>query len=123
MSHRDDNAIPDSPLPPLKAPPEFTSEIPAHLLDGASRQDQHIMGSLSIGNQYDKWLVEAIMLTHNQVRATNGRLVRAESDIANLKDDKQFWGRGWRFLVIAAGVVGGLVSFFILVGSALSGTK
>ena len=111
-----DDVIPDSTYPALQAPAEFKSEIPDYLLADASPQDKHIMAALSVGAQYNRWLVNALVETHAQVRRTNGRLIRAEADIADLKGDKRSVKVGWK---VIATIVGGVVTLTGLVIGAL----
>lgn len=121
--HSDDSSspIPESTYAALKPPGEFKSQIPSHLLVDATPQDQHILHTLSIGAQYSEWLVNAALETHSQVRRTNGRLLRAEADIAQLKDDKRSFISGWRAIAALAGIISGVVSFFVLLYQALNG--
>ena len=111
MSDRDPS-VSVSPYTPLE-PPEYRSQIPAHLLSHASEQEQYIMGQLSILSQHADWSVHAHLSQDKQLRYTNGKVRQHEVDIKAFKDDKAFLGRGWKFLVATAGVVGGLISFGI----------
>lgn len=119
----DDSSKPVSSYAPLEAPADFRSQIPAHLLTDASPQDKHILEALSVGAQYDQWLVNAAVLTHSQVVRTNGRLLKAEADIKELQEDKQFLKSGWKAIVAVAGVVGGIVSFLVMLYQAFAGGK
>jgi hypothetical protein len=110
MPHNDD-VIPDSTYAQLQPPGEFKSEIPAYLLNGASDQDKHIMEALSVGAQYNRWLVNALVETHAQVRRTNGRLIRAEEDIKHLKGDEHSVKVGWK---IVGWIAGSLVTIITL---------
>ncbi len=116
-----DDTPAESSYPPLHPPPEYTSQIPAHLLVDASEQDKHIMHTLSIGSQYDRWLVEAAIRTHEQVRATNGRLLRAEASIKGLQEDRKAVLSGWKLLTAIAVGAAGVISFLITVYKALNG--
>ncbi len=118
----DDSPTHTSAYEPLLPPEEPKSQIPAHLLVDATPQDQHIMHALSIGAQYDQWLVQALVKTHLQVRTTNGKLLRAEADIVSLKDDRRSIVRGWRFIVAVAAGLSGLISFLVMVYQALAGS-
>jgi hypothetical protein len=121
MSQRSDPSdIPDSTYPTLEKP-DFKSQIPEHLTKDASDAEKYIMAQLSILTQFADWDVKAHMGTNEQVRKTNGRLLRAEANITVLREDKKFWKRGWGFIVTVVGVVGGLISFLILVIGALKG--
>ncbi len=111
MSEHDD-VIPDSTYPPLEPPGEFKSQIPEHLLGQMSDTDRYMLEQMSILRQHNDWSTKAHIGLDRNVRMTNGRLRRAESDIANLKDDKRSVKVGWK--VIAA-VVGGIVTLTGLV--------
>ena len=101
--------IPVSTYVPLEAP-KFESQIPEHLLSSASEHEKYILSQMSIFSQYVHWSSDALVKTHMEVRKTNGRLIRAENNISELQEDKRFLGRGWKFLVAAAGVIGGIIS-------------
>jgi hypothetical protein len=116
-------ATPESSYPPLRPPGEFKSQIPEHLMVDASPQDRHIMDALSIGSQYDRWLVDALVATHSQVRTTNGRLIRAESEISDLKADRKTVLTGWKLLTAIAVGLAGVISFLITVYKALHGAS
>lgn len=121
MSHNED-VIPDSTYPQLVAPVEFKSQIPLHLLKEASDAETYIMGELSVGAQYNRWLVNALVEAHGLVRMTNGRLRRAEEDIKDLKADRKTVKIGWK---VVSGIVGGVVAvvtFVIMVYQALRGS-
>lgn len=75
-----------SSYPPLEKP-EFRPNVPAFLLEGASEQDRYIIEQLSLVNQYAQWAVTTELSTHEQVLKTNGRLIRAEKDIKEAKED------------------------------------
>jgi len=113
QSDSSDKTIPDSTYPVLTPPGEFKSQIPEHLLEDASPQDKHIMHELSVGGQYDKWLVDALIQTHFQVRRTNGRLLRAESDIKELQDDKKSLLQGWKLIAAIGMGLSGFLAFAI----------
>ncbi len=100
-----DNVTPDSTYAQLVAPTEFKSKIPPHLLTTASDADKYIMGELSIGAQYNLWLVNALVETHAQVRKTNGRLIRAEEAIKDLKGEEKSVKVGWKTIKWIAGAV------------------
>ena len=121
MSQRDDQIIPDSTYPQLEMPPEFRSQIPDHLLGEATPSERYIMEQTSIMRQAMDWSVKAHLSADKNLRRTNGRLIRAEDNIDAIKEDRKFWGRGWRFLVTVGGIIGGLISFFILVTRFLTG--
>lgn len=106
MPHHDD-VTPDSTYPQLIAPAEFKSQIPDYLLTGASAQDRHIMAELSIGAQYNKWLVNALVEAHGLVRRTNGRLIQAEEDIKDIKEARKSIKVGWKVVTF---IVGGVVT-------------
>ncbi len=110
MSNNHDDVTPDSTYAPLQPPTEFKSEIPTYLLKDASPQDQHIMEALSIGAQYNRWLVNALVETHSQVRRTNGRLIKAEEDIKHLKGEEKSVKVGWKVIGWIAGAIVTLVT-------------
>ena len=103
----------DSIYPPLEKP-EFKSQIPEHLLAGASEAEKHIVSQLSVLTQFADWSVHAHMGTNDQVRRTNGRLVRAETELVHIEEEKQFLRSGWKVLVVIGGVLSGFVSLFSL---------
>ncbi len=115
MPNSHDDVTPDSTYAQLTAPAEFRSQIPSYLLNGASDQDKHIMAELSIGAQYNKWLVNALVETHAQVRRTNGRLIRAEEDIKDLKADRKTVKIGWKVITGIVGGIAGFVTFMVMV--------
>lgn len=119
MPNSHEDVTPDSTYAQLVAPAEFKSQIPAYLLNGASDQDKHIMAELSIGSQYNKWLVNALVETHAQVRRTNGRLIRAEEDLKDLKGDRKSVKVGWKVIGWIAGAVVTLVTLIAAVYEAL----
>lgn len=117
MPSQDDT--PDSTYAPLQPPPEFKSQIPEYLLADASPQDKHIMAELSIGAQCNRWLVNALVETHAQVRRTNGRLLRAEGDIKDLKGDTNTVKVGWKLVAKVTGMVVVAVTLLATVYQAL----
>ena len=114
------DVIPDSTYPVLEKP-EFHSQIPEHLLAGASDAEKHIMSQLSIMTSFAEWSVRAHMSTNEQVRRTNGRLIKAEGNIGDIKEDKRFLRSGWKAIVVVAGVISGLVSFLALLWQTFGG--
>jgi hypothetical protein len=114
MSHHDD-VIPDSTYPPLEPPGEFKSQIPEHLVEGASKTDQFIMAQISILRQYNDWSVKALLAQDKNVRLTNGRLRRAEEDIRHLKGDEHSVKVGWKVI----GWIGGALVTIITVAAAV----
>ncbi len=105
MSHNHDDVTPDSTYAQLVAPTEFRSQIPTHLLARASDEDKYIMSELSIGAQYNRWLVNALVETHAQVRRTNGRLIRAEESIKALQGEEKTVKVGWKTVKWIVGAV------------------
>lgn len=103
----------ESTYPPLEKP-EFKSQIPEHLLAGASEAEKHIVSQLSILMQSAEWSIHAHLSTDQNVRKTNGRLIRAETDIGHMKEDKRFLKSGWRVVVIVGGVISGFLSLLAL---------
>jgi hypothetical protein len=93
-----DNIIPDS-LYPVMERPHFESQIPEHLLKDVSESDKFVMSSLSKLLQESDWTIEAMLLTHDQLRHTNGRLVRAENQIETAKSNWGALNKGWRGFV------------------------
>jgi len=77
---------PKSSYPALDKP-EFKPNVPSFLLEGASEQDRYIIEQLSLVNQYAQWAVTTELSTHEQVLKTNGRLIRAEKDVKDAKED------------------------------------
>jgi hypothetical protein len=63
-----------SEYPELVLPEEFKSDIPEHLLNGASEQDQYIMRKLSENTQRGLWLCKGVLDTNGHVRKTNGQV-------------------------------------------------
>ncbi len=121
MPHDHDDVTPDSTYAQLIAPTEFRSQIPTHLLARASDEDKYIMSELSIGAQYNKWLVNALVETHAQVRRTNGRLIRAEEDIKGLKADRKSVKVGWKVITAIVGGTITLVTLAVTIYQALHG--
>ena len=72
---------------PALEKPDFKPNVPGFLLEGASEQDRYIIEQLSLVNQYAQWSVTTELSTHEQVLKTNGRLIRAEKDIKEAKED------------------------------------
>lgn len=115
MSHdHNDDVIPDSTYPPLDAPAEFKSQIPAPLLVGASPIESYMLEQMSILRQYNDWKVNALVETHAYVRRTNGRLIRAEEDIKGLKGDRKSVKVGWK---VIGWIVGAIVTVASLAAS------
>lgn len=112
MPH-DDTPL-ESTYPPLEPPGEFISDIPDHLLKEASQADAFVMRQLSIARQSNEWCVRALVLTHQQVRTTNGRLKQAEAEIEVLKDDKRTITVGWKTIAKLVGGIVGFVSFVVM---------
>lgn len=107
--------IPESGYPPLEKP-EIKSTIPSHLLESATPAEKHIMGELSKLSSFADWSIQAHLSTHQQVRKTNGRLLRAEGHIEELKDSRTMVIRGWKLIAaigVIIGSVAGLVSTLI----------
>lgn len=89
MPPSDDSTPPFTPkstYQPLEKP-DFTPSIPAYLIDGMTDQDKFITENLSVLSQYVKWSVDTQMLVHQQVRATNGRLLVVESDTKKSREE------------------------------------
>lgn len=121
MPHHDDDIAPDSTYPPLLPPVEFKSQIPDHLLMGASDTDRYIMAQISILRQYNDWKVNALVETHSYVRKTNGRLIRAEEDIKDLKADRKSVKVGWKVITAIVGGVITVVTLAVSIYQALHG--
>lgn len=68
----------DSDYKELKLP-EYSPQIPSHLLAGLSPEMQHLFEQQSMQSQYLKWTCEAMVDTNKQVRKTNGRLKKVEN--------------------------------------------
>lgn len=109
-----DNIIPDSTYPKLERP-DFKSQIPAYLLESASDRDRFIIEQLNILTQFIPWSVEAHLLLDSNLRRTNGRLIRAEDNIAAIQSDRKSEKRGWKFIFLACGVVAGFISFIVTI--------
>lgn len=109
-----DKALPESTYPPLERP-TFQSQIPAHLLVDASPAEQHIMSELNILRQCAEWSTNAHLETNRLVRKTNGRLLKAEEDIEEMKDERKSFITGWRAIVAVTGFIMGFVSFIALI--------
>lgn len=121
--HSDDSVIPDSTYPILEPPGDFKSQIPEHLLVDASTADRYLMEQMSIMRQYMTWSVGAHLSADKNLRRTNGRLMKAEGNIAGLKEDRRFLKSGWKTLVIVGGVISGFASFLALIYQTLGGGK
>lgn len=67
--------------------PEFTPTIPSYLIEGMTEQDRFIVEQMSVMSQYVKWSVDTQMLVHDQVRATNGRLLTVEDQIKEARGE------------------------------------
>jgi hypothetical protein len=80
------NPLPKSTYIPITKP-QFTPNIPSFLLHDASEQDKFILEQMSVASQYINWLAETQILVHDQVRATNGRVLAAEANIKTTKED------------------------------------
>lgn len=104
MSSSDDTTLPESTYPALTVP-EFRSQIPSHLLNGASAADHYILEQLSILTQSAEWSNRAHVSTMGSVRRTNGRLIRAEAEIKDLKADRKSVKVGWKVICAIAGIV------------------
>lgn len=111
MPHSQDSA--DDSTYPILERPDFKSSIPDHLLAGATPSDKYILEQISILSQSVPWLVEAAMTNNHLIRATNGRLLRAESNIKEYKEDKRAFTRGWKGLVILCTGLSGILSLLI----------
>jgi hypothetical protein len=118
MPHLEDQPIPESTYPVL-ARPEFKSQIPAPLLENASETDRYIMEQLSKLGQFAAWSVDAQLSTNEQVRHTNGRVKRAESNIAHIQQDEQKVVWSWKAVAKIGGALMGLATFiYFIVGIA-----
>ncbi len=87
MPSTDDSTPPFKSQYPVLVRPDFKPNVPGFLLEGATDQDRYIIESLSLVNQYAQWSVNTEMSTHEQVLATNGRLMRAEKGIRDTQED------------------------------------
>ena len=114
-----DDAIPDSTYPALQPPAEFQSQIPDHLLKEASQTDRFLMEQASIMKQAWEWSVKAHLSADRQLRMTNGKVRRAESDLAVLKADKRAIKVSWKTITVIGGVVVAVVSGILSVYQAL----
>ncbi len=113
-------SIPESSYPPLEKP-EFKSQIPAHLLAEASPAEQHIMSQLSMLTQFSEWSIKAHISTMESVRKTNGRLIKAETDITALKDDKKTLLTSWKAIATLVTGAAGLIAFLITIYQVMAG--
>ncbi len=121
MSQHDEDVIPDSTYAQLQPPAEFKSQIPDYLLADATLQEKYIMTELSTGAQCNRWLINALVETHAQVRRTNGRLIRAEESIKDLKEIGKTARVEWRTLAKIGGLVVGAITLAATVYSAFKG--
>ena len=110
MPPSNDQDIPESTYPVL-IKPTFESQIPEPLLEGASPADRYIMEQLSKLSQFADWSVNAHLSTDSSVRKTNGRLIRAERNVADLQkaEDRVIWS--WKTLAKVGAGLGGLACF------------
>lgn len=114
------DSLPASSYPELDIP-EFKSQIPAHLLAASTPAEQHIISELSKLGQFADWSVRAHLSTNGQVRRTNGRLLKAEAAIADIKDDRRTIVRGWRFIAAIIAGIGGVAGLGISVYGMIAG--
>ncbi len=114
------DTIPESSYPPLEKP-EFKSQIPAHLLAEASPAERHIISELSTLSQFAQWSIGAHLSTDSQVRRTNGRLIKAETNIETLKEDKKTVLTSWKTIAALVTGAAGLIAFLITVYQAMAG--
>lgn len=79
--------LPESSYPELKLPEEgFKSSIPESLLQNCDPQIRWIMEEISKNTQATTWVCQGLLDTNKQVRRTNGRLLKAESDVKQIKE-------------------------------------
>lgn len=121
MSHDHDDVIPDSTYPALQPPVEFKSQIPDLLLVGASPTDRYMLEQMSILRQYNDWKVQALLGQDKQLRHTNGRLIRAEEDLKDLKSDRKSVKAGWKVITAIVGGVITVVTLAVTIYQALHG--
>ena len=120
MSNDHSDTVPESTYPPLTAP-QFQSQIPDYLLKDATDQDKHIMAQLSVLTQISEWSIKAHISTMESVRKTNGRLIRAEENIQDLKGESDTVKVGWKVIAKIAAVVVGTITLAMTVYQALHG--
>jgi hypothetical protein len=114
------HVIPESTYPELQTP-TFKSQIPEYLMSDASAPEKYIMEQLSVLTQTSEWSTKAHLSTMQSVRKTNGRLIRAESDIKELQDDRRVLLQGWRLIVAIGMGVSGFLAFAIQLYKTFSG--
>ncbi len=119
MPH-DPNIVPESSYPPLEVP-QFRSQIPEHLLQGANASDHFILEQLSILTQSAEWSNRAHVSTMESVRKTNGRLIRAEDEIKSLKEDRKSIKVGWKVIVTIVSVTAGVLTLGATIYQAIKG--
>jgi len=73
------------------------------------------MEQMSIMRQHMDWSVHAHLSADRNLRKTNGRLIRTETELSQLKDDKKLLKSGWKIVVVIGGVISGFVSFAALI--------
>lgn len=119
----------DSSFPPFEGPPDLKSQIPEHLLAGATPFEKHVIGELSIMRQHDEWSTQLHRDTNQRVRQVNGKLRRAQDDIVEtqtnvkeLQDDRKTFVGGWKLIVAIVVGFAGVTSFVLSVYQALSGS-
>ncbi len=105
MPHHDEDVVPDSTYPALEAPSEFQSQIPDHLLVGSSQTDRYIMEQMSIMRQYSDWSVKALLSTDRNVRLTNGKVRRAETNILALQEAGKSATIEWATIAKVVGII------------------
>jgi len=96
-----------SNLKPLKKP-EFSSQIPHHLLHDLGEKDREILNQLSTQTQQNQWIIETLIGMDEQVRKTNGRVNALEEKATDCLTKTQvrsvFFGK-WGILTLAIGVI------------------
>lgn len=105
---------------PLLVKPEFVSQIPAPLLERASESDRYIMSQLSILSQCTKWSMDVLADVNHQTRRTNGRVTRAEADIASLQEVNTTKRVGWKTVLTIGGYLMAAVTFVYFIVGILS---
>ena len=120
MSHDNSDSVPESSYPSLIAP-NFQSQIPEYLLKDATDQDKHIMAQLSVLTQISEWSIKAHISTMESVRKTNGRLIRAEEHIKDLKGESNTVKVGWKVIAKIVAIVVGAITLAMTVYQALRG--
>jgi hypothetical protein len=73
------------------------------------------MEQMSIMRQHMDWSVQAHLSADRNLRKTNGRLIRTETELSKLEEDKKLLRSGWKVVVIIGGVISGFVSFAALI--------